>query len=375
MDQDRFPKTLLEQSIQKRIAYFESYTMAHPKLVQTAQQLMNCIEEPAGAPLVFIFGPSGVGKSTLLRRIEQKLLVKALPKTEKDKGHIPIAGVEAAAPEDSNFNWKDFYIRALGALNDPFVKTRSKQGFREYVASTRDTKLQLRLALEETIKQRHPSAFYIDEAQNLGKMTSGRRLKDQTDCIKSIANITNTQFIMVGTYELLLLRNLSAQLCRRSTDIHFSRYRAEFPQDLAVFKNIVHTFQTHLPLENEPNLVENWDFFYERSIGCVGILKDWLSRTLAAVLQKNADSKTLTLKDFDNHGWSLNQCMVMLAEAREEERQLASTTEREELRAALGLAPSKDTPPRPKSSKKKKRKAVGKPSPQRRRVGNAKDVV
>ncbi|MEO0377642.1 MAG: AAA family ATPase, partial [Cyanobacteria bacterium P01_A01_bin.17] len=149
----------------------------------------------------------------------------------------------------------------------------------------------------------------------------------------------------------------------------------EFPQDLAVFKNIVHTFQTHLPLENEPNLVKNWDFFYERSIGCVGILKDWLSRTLAAVLQKNADSKTLTLKDFDNHGWSLKQCMVMLAEAREEERQLASTTEREELRAALGLALSKDAPLSPKSSKKKKRKAVGKPSPQRRRVGNAKDVV
>jgi predicted AAA+ superfamily ATPase len=119
--QDSFPRELLDRPVGQRIAYFESYTMAHPKLVEAAQKLMHAIEEPAGAPLVFIFGPTGVGKSTLLRRVTQKITEALLTELKVDKGRIPIAGIEAVAPEFSNFDWKDFYVRAFEALNAPVL--------------------------------------------------------------------------------------------------------------------------------------------------------------------------------------------------------------------------------------------------------------
>ena len=81
-------------------------------------------------------------------------------------------------------------------------------------------------AVERALRFRRPVAVLIDEAQHLARMGSGRRLSDQLDVIKSIANCTGTVHVLLGTYELLAFRNLSAQLSRRSIDIHFPRYRA-----------------------------------------------------------------------------------------------------------------------------------------------------
>ena len=65
--------------------------------------------------------------------------------------------------------------------------------------------------------------------------------------IKSIANRTDTVHVLFGTYELLAFRNLSAQLSRRSVDIHFPRYRADDPKDREMFLNVVRSFEQQLP--------------------------------------------------------------------------------------------------------------------------------
>ncbi|MBW4418954.1 MAG: AAA family ATPase [Myxacorys californica WJT36-NPBG1] len=363
--QKGFPRELLNQPIADRVAYFQSYTMPHPKLKDAAQQLMLSIHQPAGASLIFVFGPTGVGKSTLLRKVRKELIEAALPRMEIDKGYIPVAGIEAIAPEFSNFDWKDFYVRGLMALNEPMIDKKINRT---------NSKLKLRLALESALSNRKPDAFFVDEAQNLGKVVSGRKLRDQTDCIKSLANIAQTRFVLCGTYELLMLRNLSAQLCRRSTDIHLPRYYAESTQDRETFQGIVQTLQFYLPLPETPDLLGLWEFCYERSIGCVGILKDWLSRTLNAVLEKDPNAATLTAEDLEHHAWSMEQCMIMLSEAKEEEQKLTPRAEiRNELRASLGLdllASSKaESPTEQKKSRTKKTQDIGKPLPQRRPVG------
>jgi AAA domain len=361
-----FPLTLLKQPVVERVAYFHRYTMAHPKLLEAAQKVMHTLAEPAGIALIFLFGPTGVGKSTLLRRITQKMLESALPTLEEDTGYIPIAGVEAATPEFRNFDWKDFYLRALKALQEPTIHFPMHQ---------RLTNLKLRTLVESALHQRHLRLFYIDEAQNLAKVASARTLQDQTDCIKSLANLTGVQFVLAGTYALLVLRNLNAQLCRRSMDVHFPRYRAENTEDLKAFRGIVQTFQRHLPLPEEPDLLCHWEFCYERSIGCVGIFKDWLSRALVAALEEGA--KTLTVQHLETHAWSLEQCMVLLADAKAGEAQLEPQTARSTLRIALGLevAPMPVSQPLEASVKPRQHgRPVGQPLPKRRPVGGGQHV-
>ena len=65
-----FPPELLEQSPEARLGYFKSFTIAHPLLREADAALKQAIQEPTGWSLIFVYGPTGVGKTTLRRRVE-----------------------------------------------------------------------------------------------------------------------------------------------------------------------------------------------------------------------------------------------------------------------------------------------------------------
>jgi hypothetical protein len=123
-----FPRALLSQPIEARLAYFESKIIAHPRLKEAHDKLMNAIHRPVGASLILVYGPTGVGKTTLRLRIEQQLTEEALPDLEEERGRIPVVGMEAVAPESGNFSWKDFYARALMAMDEPLVGQKVAYG-------------------------------------------------------------------------------------------------------------------------------------------------------------------------------------------------------------------------------------------------------
>ena len=81
----------------------------------------------------------------------------------------------------------------------------------------------------------------------------------------------------------------------------------------------------------------NWEFLYERSIGCVGVLKEWLVRALAAVLSRGASK--LALRDLTAQALTVSQCEKLLAEVTEGEARLTeSDGARSRFRLALGLS-------------------------------------
>ena len=190
-----FPRELLEASVLERVTYFQNYTMPHRKLQMVADQLMQAIKQPAGASLIFILGPSGVGKSTLLQKISSMLIEEALAEMEVDKGYIPVANVEAISPDTGNFDWKDFYIRSLQILGEPLIDKK---------ISRTDTKLKLRFALESALKHRRLDAFFIDEAQNFGKVVSGRKMLDQTEFNLS-SSLLNSYVISTLKMDMIVL--------------------------------------------------------------------------------------------------------------------------------------------------------------------------
>jgi hypothetical protein len=177
----------------------------------------------------------------------------------------------------------------------------------------------------------------IDEAQHLAKIGPGRRLLDQLDVIKSIANQTQTVHVLYGTYDLLAFRNLNGQLSRRSIDVHFPRYRAECAGDRKAFISVLRSFGQQLPLSEPPDLVGDWEFLFERSIGCVGVLKQWLVRALSVALRRGEG--TLSRRNLESHALSVPQVDKILSEASEGEMRLRDSDEAaSRLRERLGLA-------------------------------------
>jgi len=341
-----FPRELLNQPWSARIHHFQTYTMAHPRLVTARDSLLNAIHEVPSNSLILVIGPTGVGKTTLRTKVEQLLTAELVPVLEVDRGRLPVVSVECIAPESGSFSWRDHFRRLLLQMEEPLVdyKINPEAPVRigdrvvRFMPSARAVGAEYHHAVERALAFRRPVAVLIDEAQHLARMGSGRRLSDQLDVVKSLANRTNTVHVLIGPYELLAFRNLSAQLSRRSIDIHFPRYRADDPNDLKAFRTIVKSFEQQLPLLQPPDLLSEWEYLYERSIGCVGILKDWLVRVLVSLSRRNAD--VLTRKDLAAHAPGVAQCDKMLSEAIEGEISLLeSAEERRRLRTRLGLGP------------------------------------
>jgi hypothetical protein len=339
-----FPKEILAKPTEARLAYFErDVIIAHPRLAEAHDELVKVIRRPAGASLLFVYGPTGVGKTTLRLGVQKKLMEEVRLELERDPGRIPVAGVEVISPGSGNFNWKDYYARALGALSEPLIEHKLEPNGQEpgrdghgRQSTRRGTEQALRKALEECLCHRRPLAFFNDEAQHFKKMASGRRLLDQMDAIKSLSSLGGTVQVLIGTYELVDLTNLSAQLSRRSRKIHFSRYRTDSDEDVAAFKSVVLTFQRYLPLAETPDLVREWAYLYEGCLGCVGVLKDWLNRALGEALQ--GEGKVLTREHLEKCAEPTREWVSMARELEEGEKRLGSESEkgqRDELRAFL----------------------------------------
>ncbi len=343
-DRSRYAKMTKEECLQafKR-------TIAHPHLQVADKSLREAIQETGGASLVNVYGPARVGKSTMKNHVIRTITLEMLPLLEQDRERMPLLSFVPRPPLSNTFNWRDFFQRGLMAFDEPLIDHKiayDTEDDEEQLVEARikrkppeGTKDALRQSFETTAKRRRPLAIFIDEAQHLGIVNTARQLKIQLECIKSLADATGAVIVLIGTYELLPLRNLSAQLIGRSLDIHFPRYRST-GKELSQFQNVLRTFQDSLPFVEETDiLLKHWEFCYERSIGCVGNLRLMLVRAVHAALWANA--RTLRWKDLKTHAFSEAESFKMMREAYEGEKELASEPgQRAKLRVMLGLAPA-----------------------------------
>jgi hypothetical protein len=382
----------LSLSRQEKLARFNAYTVVHPHLKEAYEKFLDVICNPGGASLVFLFGPTGVGKTTLLRQIVKVLIDKNSTEIQNDSDYFPVTTVEAVAPEAGNFDWKHYYQSILISLTEfphynRFVKKRSRLigiGSRQRLITSTNHLSRIREQVIASIRQRRLVALLTDEAQRFTKMSSGRKQRDALDAMQSMASMTRqtasdnstcTIHGLFGTYELLDFRNLSAQLSRRSIDIHFPRYQVNCAEDLFEFKRVLKSFSQNMIFSKTPELEKDWEYFYERSIGCVGILKDWLTQAYRKALDENAS--TLTIQHWQPYAPSVAKCLSMAAEAvegekafQEKEGELALLRQQLGLSGSLFSVKGSENSPAESTSSKKRKRRPGVRSPHRDVIGD-----
>ena len=345
MDQEKksFPRDLLLQSKEARFAYFKNKVFGHDRLLEVNDQLLNAILYPTGVSLILVYGPTGVGKTTLRTRIEKRLLELEMEAMLKDPGYLPVVSMEAIASSRS-YDWREHITRILIAAKEPMIDHKNNlgeqktSGGRAPARSANLTELVLRRSLESCFQQRRTKIVIVDEAQHLKRVGSGRNFRDQMDTIKSIAETTGTIHVLIGTYELLELTSLSAQLCKRSINIHFSRYSNHAKDDTTAFASMLEAFQLHLPLAQTPDLLSFEDYLYEKTFGCIGVLKTLLNTTLSMALRSK--DEIITKEMLEKSAPPLRDLVQMSREIAEGERVLRETTEQlVELRTFLNTEP------------------------------------
>ncbi|HEX8475396.1 MAG TPA: ATP-binding protein [Pyrinomonadaceae bacterium] len=387
-DPKKFVSELLRKSKRERLEGFRGYTAKHPLLLEAYEELRCAVRDSSPGSIIFMYGPTGVGKTTILNHLKNHLEEMNLTELKNDCERFPVVTVRLSTPTSGSFDWKDYFKRTLLALEEPLVDykldierwnklyrvTHGESGWNRQLVSNDQSGIRpMRFAVEQTLRHRRPFAILIDEAQHFGVTSTGRKLLDQLNTIKSLADESQTTHVLCGTYELIPLRNLNGQLSRRSVDIHFGRYHADSKTHKQNFINALFTFQEHLPLPEIPNLVSKWDYFYERSLGCVGVLKDWLTRSLALALEDNCP--TLKFKFIERRALSVSKCTTMLRETLDGEKELLEG-ERDQLslREGLGLGIDTVNKEREKSSSNIEPSPNISPTQRKRRVGTRNPV-
>jgi hypothetical protein len=195
---------------------------------------------------------------------------------------------------------------------------------------------------------------FVDEAHHLlyGRNgTGGSTLQEQLEWLKSLGNKAGALFILMGTYDLFNFGKLSGQTARRCLPVHFPRYQLEREEDCLEFQSTLLELLRRVPLEcsAERWVSDHWLYFYECSVGCIGILKDWLLRATSQALDDGLSR--LSLDCVQDHALPVDIYRQMALDTYEGEQRLNHTASNREhvwrlLQGGELIAPVPALPPR-----------------------------
>jgi energy-coupling factor transporter ATP-binding protein EcfA2 len=288
----------------------------HSNFKQCLQQLRELVQMKTSTRIVLVTGPTGAGKTTAREQFAKELEALAADEIKENPEMVAYGACSVKAPGPTAFSWKDTYLQLLLSLHHPFVdaklgrapkelKTDAGANVRKMTPDTahRQSNDRLFRVLQRTISHRRPKALIFDEAHHLLRVSSSQTLVNQLEHIKYIADETQTLFILFGTYELIELMDLSSALIRRREIVHFPRYTYDSKdpaKSLKAFADVVAVFARDLDEMSEQSLLLQVPYLYQGSVGCVGVLRDWLFRaysraktTKRAIITKAILEKTI----------------------------------------------------------------------------------
>jgi AAA domain len=374
---------MMTPEMKAKLETFKALKVKHPRLEEVDRAIRRAIYEHASYCQLILYGASGAGKSTIAKHITESCM-----EAEPNRAIVPVVFVEAHSSDIGPYARLDYYRQVLvqlrnhAAVKDHLMNLALSPKLGRKPSDAAEW-LDLRDAVIYALERLQVKAIFIDEAQHLMRVEPPFKPVDQLDWLKGMTNRTNVLHILVGNYDLYDFRNLSGQAARRGRDLHFPRYHLESHVECEEFAGALRYLLENVPLVCDIDaLLLHWYWFAEWSIGCVGILRDWIVDTVAALYEEG--KTTLTIEALKEHALQPDQRVrleievragehkVEVGKARSEQQlqaltanptktpkaspdQTASSVPQTETTAAS--APSSDPPPKTSKARKIERAA------------------
>ena len=301
--------------LRARLHAFKDYKVKHPRLEETDQALRQAIDGHRSYTLLALYGASGVGKSTAMQRVARQYR-----DAEADPAVVPVVVVQAS-PEDIGASARlDYYRQVLAQLGGHVAvkdRVRNLALARHPGKKSRDPAewLDMREAVVYALELLRVKVVFVDEAQHLMYVDTPHKPTAQLDWLKTLTNRTNVLHVLVGNFDLYDFCHLNAQAARRMRDLPFPRYHLDHQRECEEFVGALRSLLERVPLTVDvPGLLAHWRWFGEWSLGCVGVLGDWIVETVDTLCHEGAT--TFTLEALTRHALQPDQRVRMEMEAR-----------------------------------------------------------
>src|SRR5258708_27019239 len=194
---------------------FKAVRVKHPRLEEADDLISQAVEEHAGHSHLLVYGPSGVGKSTVTRHLVTRILAE-----ESNRTVVPVIWVEARPGDYGTYARLDYYPQVLTALREhAAVKDRLMQVAltprpgRKAIDATEA--LEQREAVEYALERLQVKAVVVDEAQNMMQVQAPLRPVDQLEWLKSMTNHTQVLYVKYNLNVRRRLMTLTNDSCGR----------------------------------------------------------------------------------------------------------------------------------------------------------------
>jgi hypothetical protein len=209
--------------------------------------------------------------------------------------------LEPIPPDLGPYLRLDYYRQIINALKDHVLVKELLGKVAHLMAASKATRsragatdwLDLREVAEQALIRARVKAVFADEGHRLMQGDGSHSVDEQLEWLKSLTNRANVVHVLAGPYTLFGFRNTSGQLARRGRDVHFQRYHVTSPEERTEFAGAVQYLLERVPLTCDVEaLLKRWRWFAEGSVGCIGVLKDWLVDAVIATLAQGGTSLT-----------------------------------------------------------------------------------
>jgi energy-coupling factor transporter ATP-binding protein EcfA2 len=303
-------------------------TLQHAHFKQAINAAQVCATQAADGTLVFVSGPSGAGKSTL-KDFLHKSLYRAI---EPSKNQVPLIAVQAANVNGGYFSSKDFYVRMLEQLGDPFRQMGAdapdtSAQIREFLMQPFWTSIRvsmtegkIRRAFEHLARACKLKAVLIDEGQSMCLTHAGRNPSDHLESLKCLAEQLGIIIFIFGTYDLLEIWNHSAQLNRRTQLIHLARYDGYVDEDRKAFFAVLRMYSRALAFKSPQILGQHAEEILEWTCGVFGEVDALFTK--ATIFARQESRTAIEWADIANAKYTAAQMERLRFEIEEGERKV-----------------------------------------------------
>jgi hypothetical protein len=383
------PHEFAHLSLEEKKVLFTAATITHRQLEAVHDKILRAVRQPAGFSFVLVHGPTGVGKTRMMESLAgqvRDLLLQprshasslSLSPYGLSPVPIPVLVIEADPPDKSAFNRGYFYRTVLTLLGEQTYPELSHVDIHAEAAPPKRRRMsraatesndvpELREGAQAAMSRHGVRVIFLDEAHHLlmGRSgTQGSTLQEQLEWLKSLGSKTGVLYILVGTYDVFNFGKLNGQIARRCLPVHFPRYQLEREADCVEFQSALLELLRRIPLtcDAERWVTDHWLYFYECSVGCIGVLKDWLLRAVSTALDDGLTR--LSLDCVQDHALPVDIYRQMALDAYEGEQRLNHTASNREhvwrlLQGGELIAPVPPLPPRETSSEMAKAAVEG----------------